>query len=169
VQQLEDSQKALISSIEKVTPAQWTFKPAPNVWSVQECAEHLILAEDFIFQNSQSLLKKPAVERPASSNAQVDRQFVARIQDRSQKATAPEPIVPAGKFGTPADAVREFNARRAKTIEYAKTTQDPLRVHADKGPIGMMDAYQSLLLLASHTVRHTSQIREVQANASYPK
>jgi hypothetical protein len=32
-----------------------------------------------------------------------------------------------------------------------------------------MDAYQFLLLLASHSARHTAQIREVQGNAGYPK
>jgi hypothetical protein len=29
--------------------AQWTFKPSAAVWSVEECAEHIILAEDFLF------------------------------------------------------------------------------------------------------------------------
>jgi len=32
-----------------------------------------------------------------------------------------------------------------------------------------MDAYQFLLLLSSHSARHTAQIREVEANPEYPK
>jgi hypothetical protein len=32
-----------------------------------------------------------------------------------------------------------------------------------------MDSYQIWLLLASHTGRHTEQIREVEANPDYPK
>src|SRR5581483_425170 len=63
----------------------------------------------------------------------------------------------------------EFTARRAKTIEYVKTTGDDLRVHVVDGPAGKMDAYQFLILLASHSVRHTEQIKEVEANANYPK
>jgi hypothetical protein len=31
-----------------------------------------------------------------------------------------------------------------------------------------MDAYQYLVLMATHTARHTAQIKEVQANANYP-
>jgi hypothetical protein len=31
-----------------------------------------------------------------------------------------------------------------------------------------MDAYQFLVLMATHTARHTEQIKEVQANANYP-
>src|SRR5262249_12500406 len=135
----------------------------------KECAEHIILAEDFLMSNIQNILKTPVVERPANSNAQVDRKLVEGIQDRSHKFTAPEPIVPSGKFATPADAAKEFTARRDKTIAYVKGTNDDLRVHVAPGPAGPMDAYQFLLLLSSHTLRHTAQIHEVQANADYPK
>jgi hypothetical protein len=136
---------------------------------VQECAEHIILAEEYIFGGAQQILKTPAVARPATSNPDVDKKIVAGVEDRSKKVTAPEPLVPAAKFATPEDAVREFIARRDKTIAYVKSTNDDLRVHVGPGPAGPMDSYQFLLLLSSHSVRHTLQIREVEANAAYPK
>jgi uncharacterized damage-inducible protein DinB len=169
LEQLTTSKQAMLASIQGVSADQWAFKPAPNVWSVKECAEHIILAEDFIFGASQQILKTPAVPRPAASNEDADHKLVAGIQDRSKKATAPEPIVPSGKFATPADAAREFTARRDKTIAYVTHTDDDLRIHVAPGPAGPMDAYQFLLLLASHSARHTAQIREVQGNAGYPK
>jgi uncharacterized damage-inducible protein DinB len=169
LEQLESSKKAMLASIQGVSAAQWAFKPAPAVWSVKECAEHIILAEDFLFGTVQQILKSPEVARPAGSNEQVDHVIVTRVQDRSQKATAPEAIVPSGKYATPEDAAREFTARRDKTIAYVKSTEDPLRVHVAPSPGGTMDAYQFLLLLASHSARHTAQIREVQSNAAYPK
>ncbi len=167
--QLETSKKNMIASIQGLSAAQWTFKPAPAVWSVQECAEHIILSEDYIFGGSQQILKTPAVARPAGSNADADHKIVAGIQDRSRKATAPEPLVPGAKFATPDDAVREFTTRRDKTIAYVKATNDELRVHVGPGPAGPMDAYQALLLLAAHSARHTAQIREVESNAGYPR
>jgi len=169
VEQLEKSKADFLASIAGVTSAQWTFKPAPDVWSVAECSEHIILAEDFLRGVAQNMLKSPAVERLATSNAEVDQKLVTGVGDRSQKRKAPEPIVPSGKIATPADAVAEFAARRDKSLEYARTTTDDLRVHVTKGPAGPMDAYQFLLLMASHTGRHTQQIREVEANADYPK
>ena len=169
LEQLETSRKNMLATIEGLSDAQWKFKPAPNVWSVGECAEHLILAEDFIFGASQQILKTRAVPRPENSNAEFDRKVVAGVQDRSNKVTAPEPITPSGKFATPADAVREFTARRDKTIAYVKSTDDDLRVHVGPSPLGQIDDYQFLLLLASHTVRHTLQMKEVQANPGYPK
>ena len=171
LEQLESSKKTMLASIEGVTDAQWRFKPSPTVWSVAECAEHIILAEDYIFGASQQILKTPAVPRPEKSNAEFDKKFVAGVQDRSHKATAPEPITPSsgGKFASPEEAAREFTARRDKTIAYVKTTEDDLRVHVAPSPAGPIDDYQFLLLLASHSVRHSLQIKEVQANPGYPK
>src|SRR5207237_10476166 len=115
------------------------------------------------------ILQSPKVDRLPTENEETDRKFVARIKDRSQKATAPEPIVPAGKFATPDDAAREFTTRRDKTIAYVKNTNDELRAHTGAGPVGPMDAYQFLLLLAAHTGRHTAQIVEVESGPAYPK
>ncbi len=169
VEQLEQSKKNMLASIEGLTEAQWKFKPAPNVWSVAERAEHIVLAEGFLFGFEQQALKTPAVARLANADADDDKKFVAAIQDRSKKATAPEPITPSGKFASPADAIREVTAARDKTIAYVKNTNDELRVHVLASPVGTMDGYQFLLLLASHSARHTAQIREVESNANYPK
>ncbi|HLW76060.1 MAG TPA: DinB family protein [Bryobacteraceae bacterium] len=170
VEQLQLSRKNFLSSIQGLSEAQWRFKPAPAVWSVAECAEHIVLAEDYLFGASQQMLQAPVGDRLPNANTQGDHALVAAILDRSHKATAPEPITPTGgKFATPAEAAKEFNARRDKTIAYVKSTQDDLRIHIADGPIGKMDSYQMLLLLASHSGRHTLQIREVEGNAGYPK
>lgn len=169
VEQLELTKKNMLASITGLTQAQWEFKPAPSVWSVKECAEHIVLAEDFLFGATQGILKSPAVDRPANSNAQFDRLLVAGVQDRSRKATAPEPIVPSGKYATPQDAARAFIERRGHSIEYVKSTEDELRIHLGDSPAGKIDAYQFLLLMSSHSARHTAQIKEVQANPDYPK
>jgi hypothetical protein len=170
IEQMEMSKKAFLASISGLSEAQWKFKPAPAVWSVQECAEHIILSEGFIFDLSQQVLKSPAVPRPDKSNLDFDRQLAIGVQDRSHKATAPEPIDPAGRAAalTPADAAKSFTEKRDQHEEYVKTTSDELRTHVGPGPIGPMDSYQVLVLMATHTARHTAQIKEVQANANYP-
>jgi hypothetical protein len=169
VDQLEQSKKAMLDSISGLTPAQWTFKSAPDRWSVQQCAEHIVLAESYIFQGAMGVLQTTAVPRPAQSNATVDHTLVKRFGDRSHKLKAPEPLVPAGKFATPEEAARAFIEARDKNIAYVKTTDADLRTHVGPGPAGPMDAYQFLLLMASHSGRHTQQIREVEADPNFPK
>jgi hypothetical protein len=169
VEQLEQSKKNMLSSIQGLTEAQWRFKPAPSVWSVAECAEHIILAEGYFFGAAEQAMKTPPVARLESANAETDHKMVVMFNDRTQKATAPEPIVPAGRLATPSDAVKEFTERRDRSIAYVKSTSDEVRAHSIKGPMGPMDAYQLLVAMAAHSARHTAQIREVEANAAFPK
>ena len=168
IDQMEASKKAFLSSISGLSEAQWKFKPSPTVWSVAECAEHIVLSEDFIFQGAMGVLKTPVVARPDKSNGEFDKMLAAGVQDRSHKATAPEPLVPSGKINSPEDAARLFTEKRDRNEAYVKTTTDDLRIHVGPGPAGPMDAYQFLILMATHTARHTAQIKEVQANANYP-
>lgn len=63
---LKSSETSFVSSIAGLTQEQWTFKPSPDAWSIQECAEHLILAEDLIFEESQKDgLRSQPRHRPA--------------------------------------------------------------------------------------------------------
>src|SRR5665213_283648 len=83
VGQLEQSKKDMLASIDGLSSAQWKFKPAPEVWSVRECAEHIILAEGYIFGGSQQMLKSPAVARLDTANEKHDQEIVAGVKDRS--------------------------------------------------------------------------------------
>lgn len=170
LEQLKSTESEFLASIKGLTPAQWTFKPAPDAWSIQECAEHIILAEDLIFNEAQKTLQSPAVPRLANATAEGDREVVAMVQDRSKKAKAPQVLQPTGKFPTPESAAKEFKARRMKSIAYAKSTQDPVRIHAGDAPAGgTCDVYQFLLQMASHSARHTAQINSVKAAPGYPQ
>jgi hypothetical protein len=170
IDQMTKTKAEFLESLKGISAAQWTFKASPTSWSVAECAEHIVLSEDLLFGISQKTLQKPAQDRPANSTAEGDRNLVTKILDRSQKAKAPEPLVPTGKWPTPEAAIAEFNSRRDRNLKYARTTEDELRVHADSSQLfGTIDAYQYLLLMAAHSGRHTAQIREVQADSGYPR
>jgi len=167
--ELKSSEDALLTSIKGLTPAQWTFKPSPDDWSIEECTEHLILAEKLLFDEAQKTLETPAVTRLPNATSDGDRQLVTQMEDRSKKAKAPKVIQPTGMFSTPESAAREFELRRDKTIAFVKTTKDPLRIHVGDGPAGPpADVYQFLLEMSAHSVRHTAQIREVKSSSAYP-
>jgi DinB family protein len=166
---LKSSETSFTSSIKGLTEAQWTYKPSPDSWSIQECAEHLILAEDLIFNESQKVLTTPPAARLSNATSEGDRKIVDGMEDRSKKAKAPKVLQPTDRFPTPESAIKEFQLRRNKTIAYVKTTQDSVRSHVGDGPSGSpADVYQFLLELAAHSVRHTAQIREVKSAPGYP-
>jgi uncharacterized damage-inducible protein DinB len=166
---LDKSSADFRASIQGLTADQWNYKPSPEVWSVSECAEHIVLTEDLLREMiANKVLATPATPERVAERSQMDAKVLAMITDRSYKAKAPEMLVPTRRFATPDDALREFQARREKTVAFAKS-RDDFREHAVPHPMMKeVDAYQWLLYLSGHTMRHTAQILEVKAGAAFP-
>ena len=172
VAELEGSRKVFLDATRGLSPAQWNFKSAPDRWSVAECAEHIALAEGFIFGSVTQIMKGPATPEKRGAVKGKDEMIVKMLQDRSHKATAPEPIDPVKRPMGYEESVKLFLDGRAKTIDYVKTTEDDLRDHFFDHPvpaIGTLDAYQWILFISGHTRRHTLQILEVKADPNFPK
>jgi hypothetical protein len=173
VAELEGSRQAFLDATKGLSPAQWNFKAGPDRWSIAECADHIALSEDFIFGVvTNQVMKSPVTPDKRDAVKGKDEAIVKILQDRSHKATAPEPIDPKKRPMSPEDSVKQFLASRTRTIDYVKTTQDDLRDHFADHPvpaIGTLDAYQWIMLISGHARRHTLQILEVKADPNFPK
>ncbi|HEV2991176.1 MAG TPA: DinB family protein [Candidatus Angelobacter sp.] len=174
IAELEGSRQAFLDATKGLSAAQWNFKSAPDRWSIAECAEHIALSEAFIFGVvTKQVMSTPVTPEKRDAVKGKDEVLVKMLQDRSHKATAPEPIDPAKhEKMSGEEAIKQFLASRAHTIEYIKTTQDDLRDHFFDHPvpaIGTLDAYQWILLISGHSRRHTLQILEVKADPNFPK
>ncbi|MBM3740900.1 MAG: DinB family protein [Acidobacteria bacterium] len=166
ISHLEKSRKEFLASIQGVNKEQWTFKPAPERWSIAECAEHLVATESTLFNMvTKQILKAPIKEGVSRKSQADDEKLIARITDRSWKANAPEMLVPSGKFETPETVEKAFNERRDTSVQFVKTTGEDLRGRSS----GTMDGYQYLVLMSAHTLRHTAQLNEVKMDPKYPK
>jgi hypothetical protein len=170
VQYLETTKKEILEATHGLSPAQWNFKPAPERWSIAEVMEHIATAEDFIRGNiTDNVLKAPAPDMTGRDNRRIDDSVVAMLPDRSHKISAPEPLKPANKYGSPEETIKHFVESRAKTEALVENTAD-LRRHATDSPMGVkLDGYQWLLLIAGHSERHLKQMLEVKADPHYPK
>ena len=99
-----------------------------------------------------------------------DEQLVKGIQDRSAKFQAPEQLQPKNTpFKSADEALVSFKENRNKLISYVDMTQEDMRNHVINFPVGLMDAYQLVLLVSAHSSRHTLQIKEVMADPNFPK
>jgi len=168
---LEESHKEFLASIEGVTEEQWKWKPAPERWSVGETAEHIVLAEELLFAN---VLKAVASPRNPDweEKTKGKTEFIERVMaPRLGKAQAPEPIVPTGKVSQ-AEVRERFEKKRLEIVKFAMETQAPLKEHTVDHPFPVfstLNAYQWLIYVPLHTMRHDKQIAEVKATAGYPK
>jgi hypothetical protein len=166
---LESTRQGVQDATQGLSAAQWTFKPAPDRWSIAEVTEHIAAAEDFLRgMVIEKVMAAPA--RPAGEDVvAIDEMVLKMIPDRSHKADAPDPLRPTNRFGSPEASLKHFAEARATTEDFLTKTPD-LRAHAIDSPMGKkLDAYEWILFIAAHSDRHTKQILEVKADPSFPK
>ena len=165
---LETTKKGVLEATKGLSEVQWNFKAAPERWSIAQVMEHIAAAEDFLRgMDSDQVMKAPAGEAGRDVKA-LDEAVLAKVPDRSNKIQAPEPLQPSNRFGSPAGSVKHFMESRAATEDFLKNTAG-LRDHVADSPMGKLDAYEFVLLIAAHSERHTKQILEVKADPAFPK
>jgi hypothetical protein len=150
---------------------QLRFKPAPERWSVIEVAEHILMAEGLLFSAvERALADKQNPEWETKTKGKTE--FLERVMvSRDRKAQAPEAIVPTGKL-TRDDVIGKLKDARAKTLKFAEETRLPLKAHTVDHPFPVfntLNAYQWLIYIPLHNLRHNQQIEEVMANPNFPK
>lgn len=167
---LQSSLQTLSKSVEGLSEAQLNFKPDTSKWSIKECVYHLALSESNIWGWMQGVMSAPANPDKKISVKATDDQVMAGVEDRSHKVKASEPFEPKNaKWATKDEAMTFLKSEREKHIVYMNESSGDFRNHiAEQGPMGPMDAYQIILLMSQHTIRHTKQIEEVKATAGYP-
>ena len=168
LQYLETTKKNVLESTKSLSEAHWNYKPAPDRWSVAQMVEHIAAAEDFILgMVKEKVMMAPAGE-PGRDVKKTDEGVLAMIPDRTNKVQAPEPLVPTNRFGSPEGSVKHFVESRATTEDFLKSATG-LRDHVTDSPMGKLDGYEFVLLIAAHSERHTKQINEVKADPNFPK
>lgn len=167
---LKDTEKAVFEQVKGLTPAQLTFKPAPDRWSVEECVKHIAASEEMLWGQAEGTLKQPANPEKKSEIKVTDEQLVQKVEDRTNKVKTVEKLQPENiPLKNTEEALESFKKNREKLIDYVKSTNEDLRSHIATMPFGSIDSYQFVLFIAAHSNRHTQQIIEVKADPNYPK
>lgn len=167
--ELHATRKAFVDLVSAASPAQLSFKPAPEAWSVIEIAEHVTMTEPFLAKLASSGLGKPADPDKLAQTKGKDQSILATISDRTKKAQAPAMLQPKTSFKSANALIAAFKQARDANIAYLRDTKDPLRACVVDAGGAPMDCYQVYLMIAAHTQRHISQMKEVMANPGFPK
>jgi hypothetical protein len=166
---MKDTYKAAVSSVKGLSDAQLNFKASPDKWSVKDCIYHIAGAEKLLWGMFERAMKAPANPEKRADIKVADEQLVKMIEDRTQKAQAPEPIQPKNTgFNSLDEALADFKTTRMDHIKYIKNSTEDMRNHVVQLPFGWIDCYQLYLMIAAHSNRHTQQINEAKANAAFP-
>ncbi len=161
---LEMTESWLAEEVSGLSPAQLQFRPAPGTWSISEVLDHLVVAEPIYWQDLREAIKAaPASRKPTTTDAEILWYGI----DRTQRQTATAAEAPKGRLRDARAGLDALRKLHAEMLRYARTTDDDLRSHVvDRQGC---DAYQWFLMISAHEQRHVLQIREIKADAKFPK
>lgn len=167
---LETSRVSFDHSVTGLMPAQWTFKPAPDRWSIFEVTEHIASVETGTCRlMSGRLFSRPATEQQKAETQGKDEQIVARLRDRSRPMEAPELVRPTGRWPSPAGAIETFQETREQMIALLRSVPHNLRDYCAPHPLmGTLDGYQWVVFVVAHLDRHIVQVDEIKRTPGFP-
>lgn len=168
---LRKSRIAFVAAINGLSDAQWKFKPAPDKWSIAECAEHIAISEEELLRMVRAASVEPLAEGMKLPGKAFDGELLKLYLNRTYKAQSPEILKPSGRWKDQTSLRQDFWQMRNETIRFAETTTVNLREHGFMHPVlkRPLDCFQWLLVISAHTERHTLQIEEVKKSVDYPK
>jgi uncharacterized damage-inducible protein DinB len=159
VQCLEDSRAEFLEAVSGVTEAQAAAHPQAGRWSVLECVEHVTTVEERFFGR----LEKAPREGAPPIDKQKEADLLARVPNRSNRAEAPEPVRPIGRFASLNEAMEAFKLARARTIRFAEQQGQEVYSRAESHPrFGALNGAEMLIIIAGHARRHAGQIKELR-------
>ncbi|HEX8926330.1 MAG TPA: DinB family protein [Terriglobales bacterium] len=125
-------------------------------WSVLQCIEHVVNAEEGMLRLWHKLAQ------PGSEDRAKDLVIRTMNVDRSKKINAPERVVPQGRLKSVAEARERFVAARAATITAVEQMPaEDLRGKIVPHPlVQAADGYQLFQIMSGHAERHAEQIEE---------
>ncbi len=167
---LNETKNEMLKTLKGLSEEQLNFKPSAESWSVAECLRHITISEKTLWENFvDGALKTAADPSKRSEVKMTDEQLMGIIESREQKVKTFAPFEPQNKQGSVKEVIKEFKSLRDAHVKFAKSTGEDLRNHYGQLPFGTIDSYQAILFMAGHTKRHTDQMKEIMADASFPK
>jgi len=171
---LYESENMYLGLLAAVSDAQWNWKPAPERWSVGECAEHIMRSNEALFASVQAAMARAAdpewQEKTKGKTELLLRVMPNRNPGGAGGATAPQEIRPTGEFSR-AEIVHRFKQLYSTLRTFLEDTDRPLKDHIEPHPFPVFDplnAYQWAIYVPLHTIRHSKQMIEVMETEGYP-
>ncbi len=166
---LQQTRDGVLGATKGLSEAQWSFKPAPDRWSIAEIVEHAIMVEERVLGPIRDQLTAAPAAPASYDRGLVDAIVINQFPNRLTKF---QPFHPAGQLSR-SEAFDRLLKNYTCLTDYLESTPD-LRQQAlealplkgvSRGAYEVMDGYQWILAAAAHT----KQILEVMAHPNFPE
>jgi hypothetical protein len=168
---LSESADRFVISFRDLSPGQFTFREAPDRWSIAETAEHVIAAEtgSAKLMAGKLIREAPPPELLAATH-DGEHRIDQRLGKRDKYFPAPEFVLPKGRWSTAAEMIEVFTTARNSTIALLRRADlDLSRFAAQHPALGPLNGHQWAYFLVRHALRHIEQIEETKRAADFPR
>lgn len=168
-------------SLQKLSPAQWTWKPNPKRWSVAECVGHLnIFGEHYLSRSAKAMQGSKPLAQPAQNfKSGYWGEKLTNTMKPLPDNSIPSPMSTLGKFDPSkknrvnANTLNTFIQQRKDMLAQIKQAGncdlEGLRITSTLGPIIRFKLGDTYRFMVAHDQRHILQMKKVMAEAGFPK
>lgn len=157
---LHSSLEKLKSVTGAMSQEQWRRRPAPEAWSPAEIMAHLQIADEVILGRIETMLAGPESEpEMLEKTVGQEARLLRHVPNRTRRVSAPLDMLPQVIAETPAEGLAGLAATRQRAKAMLSQSGLKLRVFPHFG-LGPLTAYQWLILIGVHSLRHAAQIEE---------
>jgi hypothetical protein len=154
---LEAGRRDFLDATRDVSPEQAAAKPVSGGWSVLECLEHVVAAEERYLD---WLTAGESIEPRRDADKEL--WLFTMIRSRLTKVEAPDAVRPCGRFATLDAALTAFKAVRDRSVQAVRDRGDAIHTIGATHPyFGNLNGAELMQLVDGHARRHADQIREV--------
>lgn len=171
---MSESAELFYSLLAGVSDEQWAWKPSPDRWSVGECAEHIMRSNVALLDSAKRALASAAnpnwYEQTKGKSELLIRVMPNRNPGGAGGASAPQEIRPDGSFDRRA-IIDDFQDLYEELRALTEGSDLPLKAHTTEHPFpifGTLNAWDWIIYVPLHTIRHSRQIIEVMETEGFP-
>jgi hypothetical protein len=172
VDYLTDQREQFLATADGLSDAQVNFKPAEDHWSIREIFHHIGIVEGMTAKLMARLLKQ-AVENNLPEDADAEGSVLDSLDAYAEKLggrlQAPERVAPINA-GSLEESITRMGEARAKILQPLDELckYDVCSLVYPHPALGPINAYQWLLVMGGHELRHRNQINRIKEDANFP-
>jgi len=163
-EKLARAQTAFFRAADAIPAEKWDNCPGLNEWSVAELVAHLVVVERGVVTNVDRLTQKAPIPVPFTKRLHLPLWLVEARLIRRKSPVPLDDSLTAEKEAM----LGGLRRVRERTLAFiSETERRDLTAYCWRHPfLGMLNVYEWMEMIAAHELRHTKQVREIEAKLS---
>lgn len=162
IEKLGTAQAGMLRAADAVSAEQWQTRPVPTRWSAAELVGHVMTIERAVLGTADGMVQKPPRQYSVLRRVHLP---MALTESRVLRVKTPIPLDPELLQEKEA-MLAELREVRERTLAFLEETSGrDLSGYCWAHPfLGVLNAYEWMVMIASHEIRHTKQMQEIAAS-----